>query len=458
MFNFSTTKTEKIIPIIPVVTTDFNNWLKKQNQQTKNWLAANKFTAKSATFCIMPNKNGSAEKIFLGVENADDFWAFGVLPNKLPEGIYQIVANWKNDQLNRAYFGWALGCYNFSEYKKIESPTAKLFISEQNFAEVANIVDGIFLVRNLINFPAADLNPESFAEIITDIANEFNANITTITGKDLLKKGFGGIYAVGSSSPHQPCLVEFTWGNRKHKKVTLVGKGVCFDSGGLDIKPSDNMLLMKKDMAGAAHALALAQMIMSAELPIYLHVIIPLAENVVGSKSFKPGDVIRSYKGLTVEVTNTDAEGRLLLMDALALACENKPDLLIDFASLTGAARIALGTDIAALFSNNDELAEQIKIYAEQEQDPVCQLPLYAPYKDQLKSDIADLANSGSGRYGGAITAALFLQEFVDSAIPWLHFDIMAYNLSDKPGRPKGGDAQGLRAIFQFITNSQFNC
>jgi len=450
---FVTTASKKTINIIPIITKKFNKWLKQQNAIVRNWLIANKFTAKSGSVCVLPDIHGHMYLVFLGVASEDDFWAFGMLPFKLPDGIYQIKNNFSDEQLQRVMISWSLGSYKFKAYaKNNDIPKAKLVIPKTcNQRYIKNVVNAIYLVRDLINCPAENMSPEILGSKAVILGKKFGAKVTQIVGDDLVKKDFNAIYAVGRGSANKPRLIDLRWGDNKYPKVTLVGKGVCFDSGGLDLKSPDGMQLQKKDMAGAAHVLALASMIMEAKLPINLRLLIPAVENMPSGSAYKPGDVLKTYKGITVEVGNTDAEGRLILADALALACEESPELLIDFASLTGASRVALGTDIVAMFTNNDVLAKEVMAVGIKEQDPVWQLPIFEPYREMLDSDIADINNSAKIPYGGAITAAIFLQEFVTANTSWVHFDIMGFNLTSKPGRPKGGDAQGLRTLFVYL-------
>ncbi len=447
------TSSELLIPIYPVFEADFDSWLDKQSSKVKNWLHANEFKAKPGSTCIMPDRDGNIKQVFLGVANCDDFWSFGALSDKLLTGDYEIHGDWSVEQLQRVAIAWGLGRYKFTAYKTSRQSKAKLKITEAcDLDYVENIVTSINLARDLINHPAEDMNPSDLAKAVTSVAVEFGAEVSQIIGEDLRKHKFEAIYAVGKASINAPRLIDLNWHqSKKFPTVVLVGKGVCFDSGGLDLKPSPYMKDMDKDMAGAAHVLSLARMVMGAKLPINLRVLIPAVENLVSGSSYKPGDIIKTYKGLTVEVTNTDAEGRLILADALALASESKPDLIIDFATLTGARSVALGPEIVAMFSTNESLAQNILDFSKSEQDPMCILPIYQPYRELMDSHIADLVNSSDTRYGGAITAALFLQEFVECDIPWVHFDLEAHNDKSKPGRPKGGEAQGLRAVFRYL-------
>ena len=308
-----------------------------------------------------------------------------------------------------------------------------------------------YLVRDLVNTPAEDMMPQHLAEAARALAEEFGAQFTEIVGDELLVRNYPLVHAVGRASVHAPRLLDLRWGDPAHPRLTLVGKGVCFDSGGLDIKPASGMRWMKKDMGGAAHVLGLARLVMATGLPVRLRVLVPTVENAISGSSFRPGDVIRSRKGLTVEIENTDAEGRLVLCDALAEAGTEEPALLIDFATLTGAARVALGTDLPGFFTNDDALADALALAGEAERDPVWRLPLFKPYRRELESQVADLLNCSTNGFGGAITAALFLQRFVPKGIDWLHFDLNAWNVSERAGRPKGGEAMGLYATFRYL-------
>jgi leucyl aminopeptidase len=319
-------------------------------------------------------------------------------------------------------------------------------------AELTRIIDAVFLVRDLINTPSNDCGPAEIEAAARAIAGKFGAKFRSIVGEDLLKENFPLVHTVGRASDRAPRLIEFSWGNAKHPKVALVGKGVCFDTGGLDIKTSAGMLVMKKDMGGAAQALGLAQLIMDANLPVRLQVVIPAVENSISGNSFRPGDVLVSRTGASIEIGNTDAEGRLVLADALALADESAPDLIVDFATLTGSARVALGPDLPAAFTDDDELAAALARHGMAESDPSWRMPFWRPYRAMLESKIADSNNVSSGPFAGAITAALFLSRFVERATSWLHLDLFAWNASAKPGRPEGGEAQTIRALYALLT------
>ena len=445
---------KKSIPILPIITSTFPIWLKKQPTEIKNWITANNFTAKSSEICLLPNKKtGLVETVLLGVLNSDDYWAFGALPKVLQEGSYHIETNWKTEETERAAIAWGLGAYQFSKYKKREAIKPKLMISSKCSTKyIDSIVAATNFSRDLINLPSQDFSPKDLGNAARDLAKKHSAKITEIVGEDLLKKNFPAVYAVGKGGVNKPRIIDLHWGNfKKAPHITLVGKGVCFDSGGWDLKPSSGMRYMKEDMAGAAYALTVARLIMEFNLKINLRVIIPAVENLLDNVSYKPGDVIKMRSGKTVEIHNTDAEGRMILADALTLACEEKTDLLLDFATLTGAARVALGNDINAMFTDDDKLAEMLAKFSKEEKDPMWRLPLYESYWESMNSSIADFSNCSDSRYGGTITAALFLKQFVKKDVKWVHFDIAAWNYKTKPGRPEGGEIQCLRTIFKLI-------
>lgn len=438
-------------PIHVVTQKNFSAWLSSQENHIKNWLNSNGFRVDVGGVNLIPDAKGKLERVVICTSDTNHFWSVGALPLSLPEGVYSFEVD---ESLAQQYaIVWGLGAYQFTKYKKAPRKPAQLVLNKKMDPDhIQNMVESIYLVRDLINTPTDDLGPTEFSEIAKSFSKEFKAQFKQIVGDDLLKENFPVIHAVGRASDDAPRLVDIRWGNKKHPKVTLVGKGVCFDSGGLDIKTASGMLLMKKDMGGAAHVLGLARMIMQAELPICLRVLIPLVENAISGNAYHPSDIIKSRKGITIEIGNTDAEGRLILCDALAEAASEKPELLIDMATLTGAARIALGPDLPALFSNHDALALEIEKQANQNTDPVWRMPLYAPYRESLNSPYADINNASADSYAGSITAALFLKEFVPDDIPWLHFDLMAWNLKTRPGRPQGGEAMGLRMLFSYLS------
>ncbi len=444
--------TPSCTPLIPVVESEFDAWLNQQDDARRRWLAATGFKAKPGSFSLIPGADGQLQAVVTGITAFDDRWALGGLPLALPEGSYTLDTTLEPHLLERLTLGWALGAYQFSRYKTPKRIPARLALdSACDTHRIQRSVAAITLARDLINTPAEDMMPEHLAEVAQTLGQEFGATVEQIVGEELLSHNFPVIHAVGRASLHPPRLLDLHWGDLNHPKVTLLGKGVCFDSGGLDLKPSSAMRLMKKDMGGAATVLGLARLIMSANLPVRLRVLVAAVENAVAGNAFRPGDVLRSRQGLTIEIHNTDAEGRLILCDMLAEAGSEQPELLLDFATLTGAARVALGTEIPALFCNDEALATELLAAAEREQDPLWRLPLYAPYRSLLDSTLADIANASDSSYAGAITAALFLKEFVPVGIPWAHFDLMAWNLKNRPGRPEGGEAMAMRAVFSGL-------
>jgi leucyl aminopeptidase len=439
------------IPIDPIAEGGFERWLSRQSIQTRNWVAANAYRAKSGQHLLIPTAEGRIGAVALGVNLERDIWSYGGLPMSLPEATYRLPEEMPEAEATAAGLGWALGGYAFTRYKKRRRGPARLSLPKgANREAVRREASAIFLVRDLINTPAEEMGPAELAAAARAVARAGGANCRIIAGEDLLKHNYPCIHAVGRASSRAPRLIDFRWG-RQGPRVTLVGKGVCFDSGGLDIKGASNMLLMKKDMGGAAHVLGLAQMIMAAGLDLRLRVLIPAVENSISGNAYRPLDVIRSRKGLSVEIGNTDAEGRVILCDALAEADAEKPDLLIDIATLTGAARVALGPELPALFANDDAVAEAALRQGRAVDDPLWRLPLHKPYRRMIDSRIADINNSGDSSFAGAITAALFLADFVDPSTHWLHLDVMAWNGRARPGRPEGGEAVALRALYALI-------
>jgi leucyl aminopeptidase len=401
---------------------------------------------------LVPDREGQLKVVLVGVSSLDDPFALAKLPAVLPSGKYLVDNTLTEKQSNELALGWALGTYRFTRYKSYSAPVPELVVpATANRLWLEGMVEAVGMGRDLINTPAEDMGPAELAAAAAAIAQRFGAAYREIVGEELLSANYPSIHTVGRASSREPRLVDFTWGNPKHPKVTLVGKGVCFDTGGLDLKPAEAMKLMKKDMGGAATVLALAFCVMQLKLPVRLRVLIPAVENSVSGNAFRPMDVIRTRKGLTVEVGNTDAEGRLILCDALAEADAESPELLIDIATLTGAARVALGTGLPALFTNSDALAAQLLTHAETSSDPMWRMPLHAPYRRMLDSKVANLNNVSNGPYAGAITAALFLQEFVSPKTPWVHLDSMAYHVEPSPGRPVGGDVLGVKALLSYL-------
>lgn len=446
-----------VVDLSVIEKADYNNWLEQQSEVTRNWLSASQFNGNGAQ--LLPAADGSATQAVFVCSSLDDFFAAGDLANQLPASVYRITNIHDTDQLIAIGFAWGAGAYRFERYKQSDKTQARLLIEDADALKIArDMVQAVSWTRDLVNTPAADMMPQHLAEVAETIAAQFGAQVSQVVGDDLLTENYPMIHAVGRASEHLPRLIDLRWNGSStsnpdsNPKVTLVGKGVCFDSGGLDLKPTAAMRLMKKDMGGAAHVLGLAYLIMSQNLPINLRVLIPAVENAVSANAFRPGDVIDTRKGTTVEIDNTDAEGRLVLCDALTEAVSEQPELVLDFATLTGACRVALGTEMPGFFTNQIQLASELMQQGSRVNDPVWQLPLHKPYADMLKSDVADMVNSVPGPFGGAITAALYLEHFVDNT-PWVHFDVMAWNLRKLPGRPVGGEAMGIRAVFNYLQN-----
>ena len=414
-------------------------------------LAAQKFAADGYSYAIVPDGDGWF--VVSGVANTESLssWCMAKLAEVLPAGTYRLAAG----EPGPALHGWVTGQYRFERYLSAPSEEGPRVLLTKDVAAIAPALAeaaATALVRDLVNTPAEDMGPAQLEELAGQLAKDHGAELTVTKG-DALEQGYPMIHTVGRAAgrSHAPRLIELTWGDPKHPKVALVGKGVCFDSGGLDIKPSSGMLLMKKDMGGAAHVLALAQLVMQAGLKVRLHLLIPAVENAISGNAFRPGDVLRSRAGLSVEIGNTDAEGRLVLGDALTRAGEETPELVIDFATLTGAARVALGPDLPAMFARSDETADELLKAGEAADDRCWRLPLFDGYREYLKSDIADLNNAGGNGFAGASVAALFLDKFVPEGTDWAHFDTFAWRPAAKPGRPKGGDALGLRAAWGLL-------
>ena len=458
MPQYLTSRAAGALPILPLAADELKSWLKSQPPAQRSsvaaWVDSLRFTAKPGTHCLLPGADGALARVLVGVDPAEGPYAYAGLPAALPLGRYRLEpADGPDDareQANHAALGWALGSYAFGRYRKAREFASLAWPKGADRGTVGRTAQAIRLVRDLINTPAGDMGPAELAAVARKLAKTHGARLSVIVGDALLKHNYPAVHAVGRASEKAPRLIDLRWG-KKGPKVTLVGKGVCFDSGGLDLKTAAGMKLMKKDMGGAAHVLGLASMVMAAGLPLRLRVLVPAVENSVSGNAFRPLDVLKTRKGLTVEVGNTDAEGRLILCDALAEASREKPDLLIDFATLTGAARVALGTGLPALFCNDDALAQTLLDEGLARHDQIWRLPLHQPYRKGLDSQVADLNNISDGPFGGAITAALFLQAFVAAGIPWAHFDLMAWNLSASPGRPQGGEAMGLRTVYGAI-------
>ena len=445
--DFFSQQTDSAIPLILIRKTE---WLAHQKSCTdieKRVLAELQFSAEFGEKALIYDASGRIAKIFLGQGEETAAMCLAQCVCYLPAAVYDA-----GDVISHhVLVQWALAQYRFTRYKTKEILPRQLIAPLNMQTAVLQEVSMVYTVRDLINTPANDMLPADLALCVETLAKQHKAVFKQWIGSDLIEGNFPAIHAVGRASIHAPRLISLRFGDPLHPKLTLVGTGVCFDSGGLDIKPCSGMRLMKKDMGGAACAIGLTQWIIDAQLPVCLHLLIPAVENAVGPDAYRPGDVLTMRNGLTVEIDNTDAEGRLIMADTLALACEEKPDLLIDFSTLTGAARIAVGTDISAMFTADDELADAFYKSSLEANDPVWRLPLYQPYRTLFESKIADMANASSSSYAGAITAALFLQRFVAPTVPWVHFDLMAWNLTAKPGKPEGGEAMAVSMLAHYL-------
>jgi leucyl aminopeptidase len=436
---------------IPLTVIEGRDWEKRRRElpaDLRSWADANGFKAQAGRVLAVPSPAGEVKQVLAGADASDPF-ALGKLSRSLPPGAYAVGGAVPQPDL--LALGWCLESYGFGRYGKQVQPVAQLVCPKGVDREaVLRAARASWMVRDLVNTPASDMGPDELEQAARAVARAYKAKLRVVSGK-ALEKGFPMIHAVGKASPRSPRLIDFSWGPARAPKVTLVGKGVCFDTGGLDIKPASGMALMKKDMGGAANVLGLAQMIMAANLKVRLRVLIPAVENSIAGNAFRPGDVLTSRKGITVEIGNTDAEGRLVLGDALALADEEQPDLLIDMATLTGAARVALGPDLPPFYTDDEALAEAIAKAGREVNDPVWRLPFWQPYTRLFDSSVADMNNAGDSGFAGSITAALFLKRFVERAKAYVHFDVFAWTPMPRPGRPKGGEAQAMRALFEVI-------
>jgi len=446
------------VPVTAVSKSGLAAWCEGAPARERDWAAASGFSGEAGKLALVPDDKGRLGRVLVGAaEGEAAMWTFAGLSDTLPEGSYRIEAmpgSVAKSDPTRLALGWALGTYAFNRYRGKPKATGGAKLAWPKGADralVEHLAGAVFLARDLINTPASDMGPAELAEIAVGVAEKAGAQHRVIAGDALIAENYPTIHAVGRASTRAPRLVDIVWGDAAAPKVTLVGKGVCFDSGGLDLKQPSGMLNMKKDMAGAAIMLGLGQAIMAAGLPVRLRVLLPLVENSVSGNAMRPRDIIRTRKGLTVEVGNTDAEGRLILCDALAEGSSENPALLVDIATLTGAARVAVGPELAALFCNDDALAAALADAGGQEDDPLWRMPLWPPYRRLIDSKIADLNNVSEGPHAGAITAALYLQEFVTPGTPWAHLDVMAWNGRSRPGRPEGAEAQMLRALYAHI-------
>jgi leucyl aminopeptidase len=451
-----TDRDDGAIPIVALTNARLSSWLQAAPEWERNWLTSIGFTAEAGKHALVPGETGRLARVLVGVGDGADagggMWSLAGLPGVLPEGSYRVDGLPDRADPTRLALGWALATYAFTRYSaKPRTGAALVWPEGADRGHVERLAGAAFLARDLANTPAADLGPEELASEAVRVAKAAGARHRVLVGDDLLAENYPTIHAVGRASTRAPRLVDIVWGEPAAPKVTLVGKGVCFDTGGLDLKTASGMRLMKKDMGGAAIVLGLGQAIMDAELPVRLRVLLPCVENSVSGNAMRPMDVIRTRKGLTVEIGNTDAEGRLILCDALAEASTEKPELLIDMATLTGAARVALGPELAALFCNDEALVQSLLAAAAAEEDPMWRMPLWQPYRKMIDSKVADIDNVSESPHAGAITAALYLQEFVDPGIPWAHLDVLAWNPQSRPGRPEGAEATALRALYTHI-------
>lgn len=460
MFNFSKTPSKSDTPLYVVAPDRVSSFLKTLPEAHQTWIEENGGIEKNGDVCRLPGDKGHLESVVLVCDlKENNFWHLAALAAALPSKTYSFIneTDQEDTVLFWAAFAWGMASYRFDSFKKEKAKQQKALLSLPKGIDadfLSNILSSTFWVRTLINLPANIMTPDALEAEAGQLAESFDATFKSIQGESLLDANFPLVHAVGKAGEYAPRFIELNWGNDAHPHLILVGKGVCFDTGGLNVKPGGYMRLMKKDMGGAALSLGLAKLIMQEKLPLRLTVLIPAVENNVGPNSMRPGDIYPARDGQHVEIGHTDAEGRLILADALAYASEKKPALILDLATLTGAARVALGHDVPAVFSNEEKIQSALQQAGTEMHDPVWPLPLHSPYQKQLHSTVADYDNDAGGSgYGGAITAALFLQSFVKDT-PWIHMDFMGWNTKSKPGRPIGGEALGMRALYQFITKN----
>ena len=446
------------LPLHVVARATYASWHAAQSPKTAAWLDAQGFDGVPGSVLTVPGDDGRIAAAVLGVGDPLDPYSYAHAPFGLPARTWRLADEHDAAAVAALQLGWGLGAYRFDRYKQPPRPPAQLLIQsaqaqDPRQAEALDLLAACARVRDLVNTPTEHMGPDQLESVACEIAERHGATINVISGEDLLTQNFPAIHAVGRASHRVPRLIMLRWGDEAagHPHVAIVGKGVCFDTGGLNIKLIDGMRNMKKDMGGAAHAIALAELVMARKLPLRITLLVPAVENAIGPDAFRPGEVIATRAGISVEIDNTDAEGRVVLGDALTHAGELAPDLLLDFATLTGAARIALGPDLPALYSNDEAVAAQWLEAAAQQRDPLWRMPLWRPYWRYLTSTIADIANSGPSKMGGSITAALYLERFVPERQRWAHLDVYAWNDADRPGRPAGGEAQGLRAAFAML-------
>lgn len=462
-------ETEQVVPVIILPEKEYPEWLISQPEITQQWVKNNHFEPKKGTVLALPGADGKIIGVIAGLMHDQDFWVLARVASLsstgLPSGKYQVMdmpfyTHYSCLQSPLFYLAWGLEQYRFTVYKPSFAEASRykslVIVDEKKRDFLKKTLDAIHFVRDLINTPAQDLNPVTLEEVVKEFAQKHQASFHSIVGDKLLTEGFPAIHAVGRASVFEPRLLEMNWGESNAPLVTLVGKGVCFDTGGLDLKSASGMLLMRKDMSGSAQVLGLASLIIEMKLPIRLRVLIPAVENSVSGNAYRPGDIIKTRKGLSVNIDNTDAEGRVILSDTLAYAMETPPEILIDIASLTGMSMMAFGYDIAPFFTNDETCASELMSSAAQVNEPLWRMPLYAPYKEFISPETTDLTNASLLSYAGSITAALFLQEFANVRehpnMTWLHFDTSAWNDKSKPGKPMGGDATVIRSLFNYLS------
>lgn len=435
----------------PLSEKGLNDWLQSAAAGHAEWVRSNGFKARPGQVCALPSDDGGIGAYLVGMQPGGWLTQLAAVVSQLPEGAYRLESDWSPEERRLAALGWGLACYRFDRYKTANGNLPSLVLDEEDEDEVRRLNGAQNLVRDLINTPTEDMGPGDLATVAKDLADEFGASFRCIEGDDLLNENFPAVHVVGRAAERAPRLIELEWGDEGAPILALVGKGVCFDTGGLNLKPAAGMLLMKKDMGGAAHVLALARLVMEHALPVRLLMLVPAVENAVAGNAYRPGDIVPTRKGLSVEIGNTDAEGRVILSDALTYASERKPDFVVDFATLTGAARVALGPDLPPLFCNRDDISKAILDAGLEVEDPLWPMPLHQPYNKMIESPIADLNNAAKSPFAGCITAALFLEHFVEPDIPWVHIDTFGWAPADQPARPQGGEALGLRAVFRYL-------
>lgn len=441
---------EQAIPIIPLTREDLGDWLSAATERERNWVKASAFVGDAGSHVVLPDADGRPACVLVGHDGIERSWVLAGLPGQVPSGDYFLDTDWPEPEIMRAAIGWGLACHRFDRYKAMPAVEAALYLPESIRREAEVLVNASTRVRDLVNTPAVDLGPAELADATRALAEAHGAEFRLYEGEEL-ETNFPAVQAVGQAASRPPCLARLQWGRPDDPPLALVGKGVVFDSGGLNIKPGAGMVLMKKDMGGAAHVLGLAEIIMTLGLRVNLRVYIPAVENAIAGNALRPSDIIRTRNGTSVEIGNTDAEGRVILSDALTLACEEGAERILDFATLTGAARIALGEDLPPVYGRNAERVRNLQDLSFNEEDPLWHMPLFEPYRKQIQPALADLSNTGTTPQGGSITAALFLDHFVDASVDWYHFDVYAWNLGDRPGRPAGGEAQGIRSVWNWL-------